>query len=99
VPDVEVLALRQAQPDLRSHHLLGIDPHATLTDRQGRPIPIAGDGRVRGELRCRRADGGDPCHSSFDVGVNRRPTQDKLEPIEKPATTDDPELLRQPPSN
>jgi hypothetical protein len=31
-------------------HLLGIDPHTTVTDRQGRPLPIAGDGQVRTEL-------------------------------------------------
>lgn len=33
-----------------TYHLLGIDPHITLADRQGRPLPIAGDGRVRPEL-------------------------------------------------
>jgi hypothetical protein len=32
------------------YHLLGIDPHATIADRQGRPQPIAGEGRVRMEL-------------------------------------------------
>jgi arylsulfatase A-like enzyme len=32
------------------YHLLGIDPHGTMTDRQGRPQPIAGEGRVRWEL-------------------------------------------------
>jgi hypothetical protein len=31
-------------------HLLGIDPHTTVQDRQGRPLPIAGDGQVRPEL-------------------------------------------------
>jgi hypothetical protein len=31
-------------------HLLGIDPHTLIADRQGRPLPIAGDGRVREEL-------------------------------------------------
>lgn len=31
-------------------HLLGFDPRATLHDRQGRPFPLAGDGRIRGEL-------------------------------------------------
>jgi hypothetical protein len=31
-------------------HLLGIDPHTTVPDLQGRPIPIAGDGEVRAEL-------------------------------------------------
>lgn len=31
-------------------HLLGIDPHATVPDRQGRPYPVAGDGQVRAEL-------------------------------------------------
>ncbi len=30
--------------------LLGIDPSATVPDIQGRPVPIAGDGRVRSEL-------------------------------------------------
>jgi hypothetical protein len=32
------------------YHLLGIDPEATIRDRLGRPIPIAGEGRVRHEL-------------------------------------------------
>jgi hypothetical protein len=31
-------------------HLLGIDPDTPLTDRQGRPLPAAGDGKVRTEL-------------------------------------------------
>ncbi|HYT93350.1 MAG TPA: DUF1501 domain-containing protein, partial [Gemmataceae bacterium] len=31
-------------------HLLGIDPHTTVADQQGRPFPIAGDGAVRFEL-------------------------------------------------
>jgi hypothetical protein len=31
-------------------HLLGIDPHTTLTDPLGRPVPIAGNGEVRPEL-------------------------------------------------
>jgi uncharacterized protein (DUF1501 family) len=31
-------------------HLLGIDPHATVADRQGRPVPVAGDGVVRLEF-------------------------------------------------
>ena len=31
-------------------HLLGIDPHTTVPDLQGRPMPIAGEGEVRGEL-------------------------------------------------
>jgi hypothetical protein len=31
-------------------HLLGIDPHTTVTDQQSRPVPIAGDGQVRPEL-------------------------------------------------
>jgi hypothetical protein len=31
-------------------HLLGIDAHTTVPDRQGRPMPIAGDGQVRTEL-------------------------------------------------
>jgi hypothetical protein len=31
-------------------HLLGIDPHTTVPDAQGRPLPVAGDGVVRGEL-------------------------------------------------
>jgi hypothetical protein len=32
------------------YHLLGIDSEAMLTDRQGRPVPVAGEGRVRAEL-------------------------------------------------
>lgn len=31
-------------------HLLGIDPHTTVPDLQGRPTPIAGTGVVRNEL-------------------------------------------------
>ena len=31
-------------------HLLGIDPHMLVTDRLGRPVAIAGDGRFRSEL-------------------------------------------------
>ena len=31
-------------------HLLGIDPHTTVPDRQGRPHPIAGSGKLRSEL-------------------------------------------------
>jgi hypothetical protein len=31
-------------------HLLGIDPGTTVPDRQGRPLPVAGTGRVRPEL-------------------------------------------------
>lgn len=30
--------------------LLGYDPHTTVPDTQGRPVPIAGDGQARGEL-------------------------------------------------
>ncbi|OYW19647.1 MAG: hypothetical protein B7Z55_08475, partial [Planctomycetales bacterium 12-60-4] len=33
-----------------TYHLLGIDPTGVIHDQQGRPHPIAGDGRVRGEL-------------------------------------------------
>lgn len=32
------------------YHLLGIDPHTTITDRQGRPVAAAGEGKVRQEL-------------------------------------------------
>jgi hypothetical protein len=32
------------------YHLLGIDPHTTVSDRLGRPIAIAGEGQVRPEL-------------------------------------------------
>ena len=31
-------------------HLLGIDPHTTVPDQQGRLVPIAGDGKLRAEL-------------------------------------------------
>ncbi|MEZ6134472.1 MAG: DUF1501 domain-containing protein [Pirellulaceae bacterium] len=31
-------------------HLIGIDPHLLVHDRQGRPVPISGDGQVRSEL-------------------------------------------------
>jgi hypothetical protein len=31
-------------------HLLGIDPHTTVPDLQGRPVPIAGDGQLRPEF-------------------------------------------------
>jgi hypothetical protein len=33
-----------------AYHLLGINPQAMLYDRLGRPLPVAGDGRVRTEL-------------------------------------------------
>jgi hypothetical protein len=32
------------------YHLMGIDPATEMTDRLGRPLPIAGEGRVRFEL-------------------------------------------------
>jgi len=32
------------------YHLLGIDPHTLIKDRLGRPIAIAGEGKVRHEL-------------------------------------------------
>lgn len=32
------------------YHLLGIDPHTTLHDRLGRPLPLVGAGSVRQEL-------------------------------------------------
>ena len=32
------------------YHLLGIDPHREIYDRQGRPLPVGGEGRVRAEL-------------------------------------------------
>jgi len=32
------------------YHLLGIDPHTTIPDRLGRPLAVAGEGRVRAEL-------------------------------------------------
>jgi uncharacterized protein (DUF1501 family) len=32
------------------YHLLGIDPESLIRDRLGRPIPIAGEGKVRREL-------------------------------------------------
>ena len=31
-------------------HLLGIDPNTTVPDQQGKPVPIAGEGRFRVEL-------------------------------------------------
>src|SRR6202035_35927 len=31
-------------------HLLSIDPHTTVPDRLGRPVPIAGEGALRPEL-------------------------------------------------
>ena len=31
-------------------HLLGIDPHTTVPDPLGRPVPVAGDGVVHHEL-------------------------------------------------
>jgi hypothetical protein len=33
-----------------TYHLLGIDPDTTVPDLQGRPMPIAGTGRLRSEL-------------------------------------------------
>jgi hypothetical protein len=32
------------------YHQLGIDPHTTIPDRLGRPLAVAGEGRVRAEL-------------------------------------------------
>ncbi len=32
------------------YHLLGIDPHTMIPDRLGRPIPVAGEGKMRTEL-------------------------------------------------
>jgi hypothetical protein len=32
------------------YHLLGIDPERTIPDRLGRPIAVAGEGKVRHEL-------------------------------------------------
>lgn len=32
------------------YHLLGIDPHTEIHDREGRPIPVGGEGCVRSEL-------------------------------------------------
>ncbi len=32
------------------YHLLGIDPETLIRDRLGRPLPVAGEGRVRHEL-------------------------------------------------
>ena len=32
------------------YHLLGIDPHTMIPDRLGRPIPVAGEGKMRSEL-------------------------------------------------
>lgn len=31
-------------------HLLGIDPETHVLDRQARPVPVVGDGKVRGEV-------------------------------------------------
>jgi hypothetical protein len=33
-----------------TYHLLGIDPETLIRDRLGRPIAIAGEGKVRHEL-------------------------------------------------
>ena len=32
------------------YHLLGIDPHTTLTDRTGKPVPLVADGEVVAEM-------------------------------------------------
>jgi hypothetical protein len=32
------------------YHLLGIDPHATIPDRLGRPLPLVSEGRVLDQL-------------------------------------------------
>src|SRR5262249_27594815 len=40
------------------YHLLGIDPSTTLTDRLGRPMPVAGEGRGRPEVLGGAAPGG-----------------------------------------
>jgi hypothetical protein len=33
-----------------AYHRLGIDPAGPLHDRLGRPLPVAGEGRMRPEL-------------------------------------------------
>ena len=32
------------------YHLLGFDPETLIQDRLGRPVPIAGEGKLRREL-------------------------------------------------
>jgi hypothetical protein len=48
--DVSATAVSPKDLLATAFHLLGYDPETTVRDRQGRPYPIAGDGRVREEV-------------------------------------------------
>ena len=48
--DVEETPLSPKDVLATAFYLLGIDPQSTFPDPQGRPLPIAGDGRFRPEL-------------------------------------------------
>jgi hypothetical protein len=48
--DVKSTAVSPKDLLATAFHLLGYDPETTVHDRQGRPIPIAGDGRVREDV-------------------------------------------------
>jgi hypothetical protein len=48
--DVRVTPISPKDILATAFHLLGIDPHTTINDPLGRPVPIAGSGEVRPEL-------------------------------------------------
>jgi Protein of unknown function (DUF1501) len=48
--DVKDLPVSPKDVLATAFHLLGIDPHTTVPDAQGKPMPIAGDGQLRSEL-------------------------------------------------
>jgi hypothetical protein len=48
--DVQSTAVSPKDLLATAFHLLGYDPETTVRDRQGKPYPIAGDGRVREEV-------------------------------------------------
>jgi arylsulfatase A-like enzyme len=48
--DVERTPLSPKDILATAFHLLGVDPHTMVTDPLGRPVPIAGEGRLRREL-------------------------------------------------
>ncbi len=48
--DVEECPMSPKDVLATAFYLLGIDPHSTFPDREGRPLPIAGAGSLRSEL-------------------------------------------------
>ncbi|MFM2096940.1 MAG: hypothetical protein RIS70_4064, partial [Planctomycetota bacterium] len=48
--DVEETLMSPKDILATAFHLLGIDPHTTVPDPEGRPLPITGTGNLRTEL-------------------------------------------------